>query len=375
MSKKIHRILGSLVLLCAGIILCFGTALSNETLTTKDFNILTWRHIGPFNFSGRITDFTVPKGQSIVYYVATATGGLWKTESGGIHFEPIFDKYGCMSMGHIAVAPSNPDILYLGTGEPLHARSSAHGNGMWKSTDAGKTWTNIGLKESYFIPEIAVDDKNPDIVYVACEGKLYDNEMDSQRGLYKTIDGGKTWNKVLDLKDRGVGDFEIVPTNSDIILAWAYKTYRRTWTYIDRQPKNFLYKSIDGGKTWEKIMQGMPEDVDTGRNGIAIYPKNPNIVYVRLDEEVNVGLSEQEGRAQYREGNVFRDGFYFNEFKNFKISKTLAKIVKFEPIEVKDEKALVKALNEHIKDRTFQEKIGIDIETFNKTAFSRKDWH
>ncbi|MCK4336445.1 MAG: hypothetical protein KAX11_00790, partial [Candidatus Aminicenantes bacterium] len=227
-------------------------------VTTNDLDIFKWRSIGPWTFSGRITDFAVPKGQSQIYYVATATGGLWKTQDGGISFKPIFEKYGTMSMGHIAIAPSDPNILYLGTGEAHHARSTAHGNGLWKSTDAGKTWSHTGLKDSHIIPKIAIDSTNPDIVYVAAEGKLYDNKMDCQRGLFKSTNGGKTWEQVLDLKDRGVGDFVIDPTNSDIIIACAYKTYRRTWTFIDKQAGNHLYKSIDGGKTWKKLTEGLP---------------------------------------------------------------------------------------------------------------------
>ena len=129
-------------------------------------------------FAGRVSGYAVPPGQSQTYYVLMATGGIWKTVDGGIHFEPIFEHYGTQSMGWLAIAPSNPNILYLGTGEAMHARSSTHGNGMWKSTDAGKTWTHIGLEKSYFIPMVAVDSKNPDIVYAAAEGKLYDNEMD-----------------------------------------------------------------------------------------------------------------------------------------------------------------------------------------------------
>ena len=163
-------------------------------LTADDFNQFTWRWIGPMTFSGRMTGFAVPRGpEPDLLRADGVSGGLWKTEDGGIHFEPIFDKDGTLSMGWLAIAPSNQNILYLGTGEPMHARSSTHGNGMWKSTDAGKTWTKIGLEKSYFIPKVEVDAKNPDIVYVAAEGKLYDNEMDCERGLYKSTDGGKTW--------------------------------------------------------------------------------------------------------------------------------------------------------------------------------------
>jgi photosystem II stability/assembly factor-like uncharacterized protein len=239
---------------------------------------------------------------------------------------------------------------------------------MWKSTDAGKTWTFIGLEKTYFIPKIVIDDKNPDIVYVAAEGKLYDNKMDCQRGLFKTVDGGKTWEQVLDLKDRGVGDFVIDPGNSDIIIAAAYKTFRRTWTFIDRQSGNFLYKSIDGGKTWKKLTIGLPMNIKSGWNGVTVYPKNPNIVYVRMDEEVKLGFDERENRCLFRSGRIFKDDYYFNKFKSYKINPAVAKLVKFEPVKAENEQKLVEELNNLIKDKEFLTKIGVDIKTFNKKA-------
>jgi len=363
-TKQI-RVLAALPIVL--LLLC-SMSFSENAVTVKDFNVFSWRHIGPWTFSGRITDFAVPKGQSQTYYVATASGGVWKTENGGISFKSIFDKYGNMSIGYIEVAPTDPNIIYMGTGEAMHARSSSHGNGMWKSTDAGKTWTHIGLEKSYFIPRLAIDSKNPDIVYVAAEGKLYDNAMDCQRGLYKTVDGGKTWALVLDLKDRGVGDFILDPGNSDIIIAGAYKTFRRAWTFIDRQPNNHFYKSVDGGKTWKKLTNGLPQDIQSGWNGIAVYAKDPQIVYIRMDEEVNLGLSLRENSAIYREGRLFQPDSYFNKFKSYKINSALAKLVKFEPLQAEDEKALVEKINEIIKDKDFQKNLEIDLAVFNKKA-------
>jgi len=368
MRKKTLNPIGWAIILSFFLVAPLAADEAQGPVTTKDLNIFQWRHIGPWTFSGRITDFAAPKGQSLIYYVATASGGVWKTEDGGIHFEPIFDKYGNMSIGNIEVAPSDPNIVYLGTGEAMHARSSAHGNGMWKSTNAGKTWKFIGLEQSYYIPKIAIDDKNPDIVYVATEGKLYDNAMDCQRGLYKTGDGGETWTQVLDLKDRGVGDFVIDPSNSDIIIAGAYKTYRRAWTFIDRQEGNHFYKSIDGGKTWKKLTDGLPMDIKSGWNGITIYPKDPNILYIRYDEEVNVGLSEREGVALFREDNVFEDGYYFNKFKTYKINPAIQKLVKFEAVTAETESELADELNKLVRDQEFQKNIGIDFIAFNAKA-------
>ncbi len=355
-------------------------AAAPNPVTADDFNQFAWRFIGPFTFSGRITEFAVPRGQSQAYYVLTATGGLWKTEDGGIHFEPLFDKYGNMSMGYMAIAPSNQSVLYLGTGEPMHARSSSHGNGVWKSTDGGKTWTHIGLEKSYFIPKVAVDFKNPDVVYIAAEGKLYDNEMDCERGLCKSTDGGKTWTNVFPMKDRGVGDFVLDPRNSDIVIAAAYKTFRRAWTYIDRQPGNDLYKTTDGGKTWKKLTAGLPVGAEIGRTGLAILEKNPSIVYARLDEEVNLGLAERDGVANFRAAGGFGGGgggaaglwaedFTFAKFKTFKINADLAKQApKFVPFAAESEADLVKKLNEAVGDKDFLTKSGVDILKFEAAA-------
>jgi photosystem II stability/assembly factor-like uncharacterized protein len=359
-----HLLVSGLVFLCLSGALVYAQG----PVATKDLDIFSWRHIGPWAFSGRITDFAVPDGQSQIYYVATASGGLWKTESGGIHFEPIFDEYGNMSIGSVDVAVSDPNIVYLGTGEAMHARSSAHGNGVWKSTDAGKTWKPIGLEKSYYIPRLTIHPKNPDIVYAAVEGKLYSNEMDCQRGLYKTTDGGETWNLVLDLKDRGVGDFVMDPANPDVIIASGYKTYRRAWTFIDRQPGNFLYKTTDGGATWKKLDNGLPQNIKSGWNGLAIYPKNPQIVYVRLDEEVNLGFDEQENRYNLRAGRMFDEDFYFNKFKSYKIPAALAKLVKIDPIEAKDESELADKLNELIQKKDFVTETGLDFPSFNAAA-------
>ncbi len=342
-----------------------------EPLTPDDLNRFTWRHIGPWPFSGRITNFAVPRGQSQTYYVLTATGGLWKTVDGGIHFEPIFEKYGTQSMGFLAIAPSDANILYLGTGEAIHARAAYHGNGMWKSTDAGKTWTHIGLERSFFIPKVEVDPRNPDVVYVAAEGKLYDNEPDCERGIYKTTDGGKTWTRVLDPKDRGVADFVLDPSAPDVLIATSYKVFRRTWTFLDRQPGNFLWKTADGGATWEKLTAGLPDlaKVKTGRNGLATYEKNPKIVYLRLDEEVNLGLSEREGAALFSErGGLFREGFYLNKIKSYRLPAELAKAVKFTPPTADTERGLLLKLNDLVRDSSFPATIGLDLETFLPAA-------
>jgi photosystem II stability/assembly factor-like uncharacterized protein len=362
------RFIKTLILtsVCLGLV---SMAFSQVPLTTKDLDQFSWRSVGPWTFSGRVANVAVPPGQSQTYYALAASGGVWKTEDGGIHFEPIFDKYGTMSMGFLAVAPSDPKVLYLGTGEPMHARSSLHGNGMWKSKDAGKTWTHIGLEESYYIPKVAVDPRNPDVVYVAAEGKLYGLEGGGQRGLYKSTDGGQTWQVILDLKDRGVGDFVLDPVNPDILIAAGYKVYRTTWTFLDRQKGNFFYKTTDGGQTWAQLKGGLPLDLETGRNGLAIYAKDPKIVYIRLDEQVDLGLSERVGAALYRQRDLFRDGFYFDKWKDYRIKPQLARLVKFTPVTADSAKDLAEKLNNLIKDPDFLKTIGLtDWAAFNQAA-------
>jgi photosystem II stability/assembly factor-like uncharacterized protein len=378
-----------MAVLCLLVVFIGSYAQNTQSPNVDDFNQFTWRWVGPTTFSGRIAAVSVPRGQSLTYYALVASGGLWKTIDGGIHFEPIFEKYGTLSMGWMAIAPSNQDVLYLGTGEPMHARASTHGNGVWKSTDAGKTWTNVGLAKSYFIPKVEVDFKNPDIVYVAAEGKLYDNEMDCERGLYKSADGGKTWTNIFPVKDRGVADFVIDPRNSNVIIAAAYKTFRRAWTYIDRHPGNDLYKTTDGGKNWKKLANGLPQGVAVGRTGLAIFEKNPSIIYARLDQGVSLGYAERDGGANFRAGGgvpggggggggrgggamgtvLFPENYTLDRFKTYKINPEIAKLApKFTPITAENEADLVKKLNDMIQDKDFLTKNGIDIAKLDQAA-------
>ena len=379
MSSRLSRLLPALLAL--GLVLGAGAALQAQ-VTANDLNQLGWRWVGPVNFSGRISEFAVPPGQATTYYVLAASGGVWKTEDAGIHFEPIFDKYGNMSMGSLGIAASDPKVLYLGTGEPMHARSSSHGIGVWKSTDAGKTWTNVGLTKSYFINKVQVHPKDPNVVYVAAEGKLYDNATDSERGLFKTTDGGKTWTNLGPVADRGIGDFVVDPRDFNVVIAQAYKIYRRSWTYIDRQPANWLYKTVDGGKTWTKLINGLPNHLEVGRAGLAIYPKNPNVVYARIDEEVDLGLAERDGGANFRApgqfggmgggggaAGLYADNVNFDKFKAFKINPLLAKKAsQFKAITAADEADLVKQLNAFIGDKDFLTKSGVDLAAFDAEA-------
>ncbi|MCL1892694.1 MAG: hypothetical protein FWG02_00470 [Holophagaceae bacterium] len=367
MSRSFGRVLSG-VLTPLALVIGALPATGQSALKPEDLNQFSWRWVGPTTFQGRLTAFSVPAGQNKVYYALSASGGLWKTENAGATFEPIFEKYGNQSMGWLAIAPSDSNILYLGTGEPMHARSSAHGNGVWKSTDAGKTWTHVGLAKSHYIPRIEIDSKNPDIVYVATEGALYDNNSDTERGLFKTTDGGKTWVNVFPMKDRGVGDFVIDPKNSDIVIAAAYKTFRRTWTYLDRHVDNDMYKSTDGGKTWKKLTSGLPVGSEIGRTGLTIYEKNPRIISARIDEGVNLGLLQTEDGNIFRAGQIYKGTNNLDSFKKHSINPELAKLVKYVPPKVEREADLVNELNNQIKDKEFLTKNGIDIQKLQQVA-------
>ena len=377
MSVRLPRPAPVLAALAVAFVLAAAAAVpAAAQAKAEDFDQLAWRFVGPVNFSGRIAEFAVPPGQTTTYYVLTASGGLWKTEDAGTHFEPIFDQYGNMSMGALGIAPSDPNVLYLGTGEPMHARSSSRGNGVWKSADAGKTWANVGLKDSYFINKVQVHPKDPNVVYAAAEGKLYDNAMDCERGFYRTADGGKTWERRWPLGDRGVADFVVDPRNFDVVVAAAYKTYRRSWTFIDRQPGNHLYKTVDGGKTWKMLTEGLPVKADVGRTGLAAFAKNPDILYARVDEQVDLGLAGRDGSANFRSagggfgrGGLFTESYTFDRFKGFKIDPAVAKQAPgFKPVEAADEAELVKKLNELVADKDFLSKSGVDLAKLNAAA-------
>lgn len=267
-----------------------GQALDQNLL--KNF---TYRSIGPTRQSGRFVDFAVPDHEPYTFYAATASGGLWKTENNGISFEPVFDNESVFSIGDIAVAPSDPNIVWVGTGEANNSRSTCWGDGVYKSGDGGKTWKNMGLEETHHIGRVLIHPRNPDIVYVAALGHLY--TQNPERGLFKSADGGKTWKKVLNIVagDRNIGvvDAAMDPTNPDVLYAASYDRLRRPWTYMIGGPGSGLYKTADGGVSWNKLAGGLPTGI-LGRIGVAVYSKNPNVLYACIENANKPGMSEQE---------------------------------------------------------------------------------
>jgi photosystem II stability/assembly factor-like uncharacterized protein len=260
------------------------------------------RSIGPTRQSGRFIDIAVPLQQPHTFYIANASGHLWKTVNNGQSFEALFENEAVFSIGAVAVAPSDPKILYLGTGEANNSRSSYWGDGVYKSVDEGKTWTNIGLKESHHIGRIVIHPENPNIVYVAALGKLYSENP--ERGLYKTTDGGKTWVKSLDIvvREKHIGVVEVAmdPTNPDVLYAATYDKVRTPYTFNLAGPGSGIYKTTDAGATWTKLANGLPGGM-LGRIGLAVYSKNPNIVYAKIENANKPGMSDEEREKELLE--------------------------------------------------------------------------
>ena len=284
-----------------------------DSLKSEVFSGLKLRSIGPALTSGRIADFAVNPKDHSEYYVATASGNIWKTNNSGTTFEPIFDKYGAYSIGCITIDPNNPYVVWAGTGEHNHQRALGYGDGIYKSTDAGKTWKNMGLKDSRQIGGILIDPRNSNIVFVAAEGSVWGPGGD--RGLYKTTDGGKTWKRVLDISENtGVNNIIFDPRNPDVMYATSEQRRRHVFTKISGGPESKVYKSTDGGETWDKIMTGLP-NVDLGGMGIAISPVNPDVIYLIVEaaeDKSGFFRSTNRGASWEKMSDHASSGQYFN---------------------------------------------------------------
>jgi hypothetical protein len=223
------------------------------------FGGLELRNIGPALVSGRVIDIAVDPRNQRTWYIATAGGGVWKTVNAGTTFDPIFDGEGSSSIGCVTVDPNDSLTVWVGSGENNSQRAVAWGDGVYKSTDAGKSWTNMGLKSSEHIGKIVVDPRNSNVVYVAAQGPLWNPGGD--RGLYKTTDGGKTWKASLSISENtGVTDVVLDPSNPDVLYAAAYQRRRHVYTLINGGPESAIYRSTDAGATWNKVTKGLPKD-------------------------------------------------------------------------------------------------------------------
>jgi photosystem II stability/assembly factor-like uncharacterized protein len=242
---------------------------------------LELRGIGPAVTSGRIVDIAVDPTDKKRWFLAVASGGVWKTENGGITFTPVFDGEGSYSIGCVTIDPRNPHVVWVGTGENNAQRSVGYGDGVYKSEDGGKSWKNVGLKSSEHVGRILVHPEDSDVVYVAAQGPLW--AAGGERGLYKTTDGGKTWKAVLTVSENtGVSDVVMDPRDPDVLLAAAWQRRRHVFTLIGGGPESMVYKSTDGGETWRKVASGLPKE-DMGRIGLAIAPTDPDTVYALVE--------------------------------------------------------------------------------------------
>lgn len=248
---------------------------------------LNFRNLGPAFMSGRIGDIAVDPVNRSIWYVVASSGGVWKTENAGVTFKPIFDGQGSYSIGCVTICPHDRHTIWIGTGENNSQRSVGYGDGLYKSTDGGQSFKRVGLENSEHIGMIAVHPNNPDIVYVAAQGPLWKDGGD--RGLYKTSDGGKTWTNILSISPMtGINEVHIDPKNPDILYASSYQRRRHEWVLIDGGPESAIYKSTDGGTNWRKINRGLP-DVDKGKIGLDISPVNPEIVYAIVEAAEDKG--------------------------------------------------------------------------------------
>lgn len=270
---------------------------SATPLSTADaLKGLEFRSIGPALMGGRIDDFAVVEDDPSIFYVGTASGGILKTTNGGTTFEPVFDDQEVSSIGDLALAPSDPQILYVGTGEPNNRQSSSWGNGVYKTLDGGKTWRHLGLADTHHIGRIVVHPRNPDVAYVAALGSLWGPSRD--RGLYKTTDGGRTWTntKFVD-EDTGFVDVAMDPQSPETLYAASYQRRRTPFGYNGGGPGSGLWKTIDGAATWTKLTKGLPEG-ELGRIGIGVYRQDPRIVYALVEHEKEGGIYRSQDRGE-----------------------------------------------------------------------------
>ena len=297
--------------------LLFAFSALPQTVSPSHLAAFEWRGIGPAATGGRIADLTVvkPPGEPQQMYVASTTGGVFKSVNAGVSFTPIFDHAGGMlSVGAIAVAPSNPSIVWVGGGEADNRQSSSWGDGVYRSTDGGQNWRKMGLAETRHIGKIVIHPHDPNIVYVAAVGHLWGSNP--ERGVYKTTDGGRTWNLVLSRNaNTGAIDLAIDPRNPETVFAAMYQRQRKGWGYNGGGPGSGLFRTTDGGATWTELTNGLPRG-EKGRIGLAIFPGDPRIVYAIVEAGAAPGIAEtgtdfggRGGRgfaAASQNGGVFR---------------------------------------------------------------------
>jgi photosystem II stability/assembly factor-like uncharacterized protein len=280
------------------------------------FEHLKFRAIGPAVMGGRVDDFAVVESDPRIIYVASAAGGVFKTVNAGLSWEPVFDDQTTSTIGGLAIAPSDPSIVWVGSGEPNNRQSSSWGDGVYKSMDAGKTWTRLGLKDTQSIGRVVIHPTDPNIVYVAALGHLWG--ANHERGVFKTTDGGATWTQSLYINDdTGVSDIAIDPQSPNTLYAAAYQRRRTAFGYNGGGPAGGIYKTVDGGAHWTKLTKGLPEKGDIGRCALEVYRKNPNIVYALVENMAQGGIyrSEDKGFTWTRMSNTDPRPSYYSQVR------------------------------------------------------------
>jgi len=303
------------------LILSFNLVSAKDDKPTKEDSLknvslsgLSFRSIGPAFTGGRIIDVAVNKNDISQYYVASGNGGLWKTNNSGITFNSVFDNQNSYSIGCVKIDPNNPNTIWVGTGENSNHNNVTYGDGVYKSEDGGKSWNNMGLKKSQHIGGIAIDPNNSNTVYVAAMGGL--RTSGGERGIFKTTDGGKNWKHVLDISEyTGCYEVHMDPRYSNILYAVAHQRIRYLYSGVGGDPESAIYKTVDSGKTWDKLTSGLPSE-DIGRSGMTISPVNPDILFAIIEAKKEKGIYRSEDRGiSWTKQNSYISTypFYFQE--------------------------------------------------------------
>ncbi|HYE88858.1 MAG TPA: hypothetical protein VEA16_21015 [Vicinamibacterales bacterium] len=285
---------------------------SQDPWAPATFNNFRLRAVGPALMSGRIKVVAVHPEDKSTWYLGVSSGGVWKTTNAGTTFTPVFQNEGSYSIGSVVIDPKNPNVIWVGTGEANNQRSVGWGDGIYRSDDAGRSWRNVGLKDSQHIGRIVIDPRDSKVIYAAAYGPLWSAGGD--RGLYKTTDGGSTWNKILNISEHtGISDVIMDPTNPDVLIAVAHQRRRHTWTLIHGGPESGLHKSTDAGATWRRVRSGLPGG-DLGRIVPAFSPARKGLIYAKVesaDGPVAMYVSNDTGESWERRAAVQAQPMYY----------------------------------------------------------------
>jgi photosystem II stability/assembly factor-like uncharacterized protein len=307
-----HRALTAALGLAAALVPTTGRA----SEPASPFARLEWRNVGPVNMGGRVTDVEGVPGNPKVVWVGAASGGVWKTEDGGVTFKPVFDDQPIASIGDIALAPSNPDVVYVGTGEGNPRNSVSVGDGVYKSTDGGRTWSHTGLDDTRNVTKVLVDPRDPDVVWVAALCHVFG--PNAERGVFRSGDGGTTWERVLYLDDgHGAADLDMDPANPNVLYATLWRFERKPWTFVSGDERGGVWRSVDGGKTWKKLGKGLPKLM--GRIGVQVAPSDPRIVYVIAESDEGTLFRSEDGGDSFRkvsdDKRIVSRGLYYTHLR------------------------------------------------------------